>query len=132
MPRHLSRQFLVYLAVGVLCAIVDIGLMQILIGLKVSALISASCGFAAGLMLNFALHSRVTFGVSYAHGQVVRYLMLVLVNYLMTILLVSLTDLWWGHALAGKIISLPLVALNGFVLGRFWIFNDKRRLDSHD
>ena len=44
------------------------------------------------------------------------------VNYLMTIACVALGQAVFDNPLVGKIVSLPLVAANGYLLGKYWIF----------
>lgn len=117
-----SRQFAVYVTGGVLCALVDIGLMQLLLGAGFHHTAAASAGFAAGLLVNFAFHSGVTFNTSANPASFVRYLCLVAVNYLLTLGCVALAQALVGNPLLGKILSLPLVAVNGFLLGKYWIF----------
>lgn len=117
-----SRQFAVYVAGGVLCAVVDIGLMELLLreGFHHSA--AASAGFAAGLLVNFAFHSGVTFSTAANPARFARYLCLVAVNYLLTLACVGLAQVGFDNPLLGKTLSLPLVAVNGFLLGKYWIF----------
>ena len=43
-------------------------------------------------------------------------------NYGLTIACVALTVALVDNPLAGKILSLPLVAVNGYLLSRYWIF----------
>lgn len=126
-PRHLlarlraRAQFLVYLAGGVLSAAVDVGVMQLLIAGGMADLLATSIGFAAGFLVNYAFHAGVTFrhasGASFA-----RYLCLVLLNYLLTLAVVALFLRLGAGALAGKLVSLPLVAVNGYLLGKHWVF----------
>lgn len=117
-----SRQFAVYVAGGVLCALVDIGLMQLLLQGGMHHTTAASAGFAAGLLVNFAFHSGVTFNAAANPASLARYLCLVGLNYLLTLGCVSLAEALLGDPLLGKILSLPLVAVNGFLLGKYWIF----------
>jgi putative flippase GtrA len=116
------RQFAVFVAGGVLSALVDIGLMQALIHYGAHYTGATTAGFAAGLLVNYAFHSRVTFSSAASPGNFARYLCLLGFNYLLTMGCVALSVPLLGSALAGKLVSLPLVALNGFVLGKFWIF----------
>lgn len=118
----LNRQFLVYVGGGVLCALIDIGLMQWLLHLGVHLVAASSAGFGAGLAVNYAFHAKVTFSTFAGGRSFARYLCVVAVNYLLTIALVSLAQALVGSPLAGKIVSLPLVAVNGYLLGRYWIF----------
>jgi putative flippase GtrA len=121
-----SRQFAVYVGGGVLCALVDIGLMQLLLGAGFHHTAAASAGFAAGLLVNFAFHSGITFNTAANSvaipGSFGRYLCLVGLNYVLTLGCVALAQATLGNPLLGKILSLPLVAVNGFLLGKYWIF----------
>jgi putative flippase GtrA len=116
------RQFAVYIGGGVLCALIDIGLMQLLIAAGAHYASATTAGFVAGLVVNYAFHSRVTFTSTATPTNFVRYLCLIGINYLLTMACVALAVPLLGSALAGKLVSLPLVALNGFVLGKYWIF----------
>jgi putative flippase GtrA len=117
-----SRQFALFVTGGLLCALVDIGLMQLLLYLGVHYASAASAGFLAGLMINYAFHSGVTFRVAATPARFMRYTCVVGINYLLTLACVALAATLAGQPLAGKIVSLPLVALNGYLLGRHWIF----------
>jgi putative flippase GtrA len=116
------RQFGVFIAVGLVCAAVDVGFMYWLISEKLSPLVSASWGFALGLCLNYLLHSRMTFKTSASWGRLGRFLVVVGLNYLLTLGCVGMSTWWMESPLTGKLVSLPLVAINGFLLSRFWIF----------
>jgi putative flippase GtrA len=117
----LTPQFAVYLVGGVLSAAVDIGMFKLLLVLGWPTLGATSVAFLAGLLVNFSFHARLTFGKV---GAAVfgRYLCLVALNYALTVACVSVFDLLWQQALLGKVLSLPLAAANGFVLGKRWVF----------
>lgn len=117
-----TRQFGVFVTGGLICALADVGLMQLLLLSGVTATAAASAGFAAGLLVNYAFHSRVTFNASANPANFARYLCVVGVNYLMTIACVALGQAVFDNPLVGKIVSLPLVAANGYLLGKYWIF----------
>jgi putative flippase GtrA len=116
------RQFALFVTGGLVCALVDVGLMQALVAGGVHFASATTAGFAAGLLVNYAFHSRVTFEATATPFNFMRYLCVVGVNYLLTMAFVSLSVALLGYPLAGKLVSLPLVALNGFVLGKYWIF----------
>ncbi|MEO7495505.1 MAG: GtrA family protein [Massilia sp.] len=124
-PALLSAQFLVFIAGGALSALVDIGLMQVLLLRGAGSLAAASGGFLAGLLVNYAFHARVTFNSLTSAATLLRFLCLVALNYLITIALVGAAQALGGAALLGKLVSLPLVAINGFYLGRRWIFKPR-------
>ncbi|MGZ5201018.1 MAG: GtrA family protein [Telluria sp.] len=116
------RQFAVFVVGGLLSAFVDIGLMQLLIAGGAHYASAATAGFAAGLLVNYVFHSRVTFESQASPVNFMRYMCLVGMNYGLTIGCVAVAVHLFGNPLLGKIISLPLVALNGFALGKYWIF----------
>jgi putative flippase GtrA len=124
MPELLAhrRQFAVFVAGGLLCAGVDIVLMRLLMGAGVGVSGAASAGFGAGLLVNYAFHSRVTFDAAAGTAGFARYLCVVGINYLLTLGCVALGVRLAGMPLAGKLASLPLVAVNGYLLGKYWIF----------
>jgi len=116
------RQFVVYVAGGVLSAVVDIGVLQLMLSTGAMAGAAVSAGFAAGLLVNYVFHLRVTFNTSAQAAGMLRYLCVVGLNYLLTLGCVALSVRLGAGVLAGKLVALPLVALNGFVLGKLWIF----------
>ena len=118
----LPPRFLVFIAGGCLSALVDIGLMQLLIAAGMAPLAATSAGFLAGLAVNFVFHARVTFNSVATPATFTRYLCVVALNYLLTIGMVALSVALVGSALAGKLASLPVVAINGYFLSKHWIF----------
>lgn len=118
----ISRQFIVFVGVGLACAAIDIGLMQTLTWAGMHYMLATTLGFGAGLAVNFLLHTRITFSASYSHGTLLRFMAVVLANYLLTLLTVSLFHAWLDMALLGKVVSLPLVAVNGFLLSKHWVY----------
>lgn len=129
MREFLARraQFVVYLAGGVLSALVDIGVMQLLIAGGTAYPLATSAGFASGLLLNYAFHAKLTFRSAATTFSFARYMCVVGVNYLLTMGCVSLAVTLLPFpvetgALIGKLVSLPVVAINGFLLGKYWIF----------
>lgn len=118
--RH--RQFFVFLCGGVLSAILDIGVMQLLRALGTAVAIATTAGFATGLLINYAFHAKVTFQRDAVSANFIRYICLVAVNYGLTLVCVALAVKLGIDPVFGKLASLPVVAINGFVLGKYWIF----------
>jgi putative flippase GtrA len=117
-----SRQFGTFIAGGLLCALVDIGVMQGLLRAGAHFTGATTAGFLAGLLVNYAFHSRVTFDAAASTSSFARYLCVVGLNYLLTMGCVSLAVSLAGMPLLGKIVSLPLVSISGYLLSKFWIF----------
>ena len=118
----ISPRFAIYVAGGVLCACIDIGLMQLLVLAKFNAIAAASAGFVAGLLVNYAFHAKVTFNSVTNVGTFARFMCLVAINYLITIILVSAAQHFLGMPILGKLLSLPVVAINGFFVSKLWIY----------
>ncbi|MFD2366674.1 GtrA family protein [Pseudoduganella sp. GCM10020061] len=117
------RQFALFVAGGLLSAVADIGAMQLLIARGIHYSLATSAGFALGLLVNYAFHAKLTFaGASGNTRTFLRYLCVVGLNYAVTMASVALSVELAGQALPGKIVALPLVALNGFILSKYWIF----------
>jgi putative flippase GtrA len=117
-----SRQFGTFIAGGLLCALVDIGVMQGLLRAGAHFTGATTAGFLAGLLVNYAFHSRVTFDAAASTSSFARYLCVVGLNYLLTMGCVSLAVSLADMPLLGKIVSLPLVSISGYLLSKFWIF----------
>ena len=118
----LTPQFVVYIAGGILCALIDIGVMQLMLANKYALVTSASSGFLSGLLINYVFHARVTFKNVTDPASFARYMCVVGINYMITIAIVSLGVAWWQSALLGKVVSLPIIAMNGFFLSKYWIY----------
>lgn len=116
------RQFAVYVLGGAICALIDIGAMQLLLRQGVHLAAATTAGFLAGLLVNYAFHSNVTFQSGASPVSFVRYLCVVGLNYLLTLACVAFAASATGMPLLGKVVALVLVALNGYFLGKHWIF----------
>lgn len=118
----LSPQFVLFVAGGVLSALADIGLLQLLVMNGVDPFRATTFGFLAGLALNYTFHARVTFRNGGTVAALARFLCVVGLNYLLTLCCVAAAVALFQLPLLGKLVSLPLVALNGFFLSKYWIF----------
>ena len=123
----IARQFSVYIAVGLVSAVTDVGLMQFLISFDAHYLIAATFGFVVGLAVNFLLHSRITFKEVYSFRMFARYMAVVLVNYVLILIVVQIFHESLSMPVLGKVVSLPLVAINGFFLSKHWIYKSDRK-----
>ena len=117
-----SRQFIVFVAGGTLCALIDVGLMHLLLSMGAHYSLAASAGFGTGLLVNYAFHTRVTFGARASAANFARYLCVIGVNYSTMLLCVALSAHFFANPLAGKLLSLPITAVNGYLLSKHWIY----------
>ena len=117
-----SRQFVVFICGGLVCAALDVGTMQFLIANGVNPLISATGGFWLALVINYIFHANITFGSTTTISTLVKFFSIVSLNYVITIGFVFFFTVFFNDALIGKIASLPVVAINGFWLSKRWAF----------
>jgi len=118
----LAHQFTAFLGVGLACAAVDLATTGGLIWLGLHYSVAASCGFAVGLWLNFVGHSRVSFPSKRSMSMAMRFSTVTILNYLLTLALVAAGAHWLQSPMYGKVLSIPLVAVNGFLWGKYWVF----------
>lgn len=121
------QQFVVFLAGGILSAVIDIGAMQLLLAAGCNYQLATTAGFACGLLFNYSFHAKLTFQTAATSFNFIRYMCVVGINYSLTMASVAAAVHWLplsieAASLAGKLLSLPIVAVNGFVLGKYWIF----------
>ena len=118
----IHRQFAVYILVGLLSAFIDIATMQLLIKSGLNIGLATTMGYAFVWVLNYFLHAKITFRSHRSHASMIKYCVLVLINYLLTMGMVFCSVYLVDNALPGKILSLPLMAVNGFLLSNYWIY----------
>ena len=116
------RHFAVFVGGGALSALVDIGLLQVLLLAGVVTPLAVTSGFLAGLVVNYIFHQNVTFKARASLPTILRFMVLVLLNYGITLGFVHAAELLGFGVIAGKLASLPVVVANGFLLGKYWIF----------
>lgn len=123
--RSLSRHSAVrFLAVGGLSVVVDAGLLVLLHGvLAIWLPVAAALAFAGAFVVNFGLNRAWVFGSAGAvHRQLVRYLTLVAVNLVLTVILVPALT-WLGLPyLVAKLVTTGALAVLNYLASRTWIF----------
>lgn len=113
-----------FVLVGLICAAVDTAVVWVLDRQSFPYGVAVTAGFFAGFLLNYVLHARFTFSVArLGAGQLVRFIAVVAANYVITLAVVAAL-----HGMAGvdvviaKVLSLPIVAVNGYWLSKVWVF----------
>jgi putative flippase GtrA len=119
---NFPRQFIVFCFVGVISVAVDLVTLLELLQLEVPPLIAVTISFIAGMLVNIWLHANLTFKTTLNTDRVVRFLMILCINYLVTLSAVLFLEKQGFSYLLGKLISLPLIAIHGFLWSRLWIF----------
>ena len=87
--RALSPQMATYIAGGLLCAAIDVGLMQLLVVNHVNPFVTTTAVFLTSLIVNYLFHARVTFKKVTSAATFTRYLCVVALNYVITLGIVA-------------------------------------------
>lgn len=119
-------RFFIYLFVGVVSAVADTYCLYFLnktVGWNLE--LSVTVGFIVGLLVNYILHSFLTFKRKIEISTFIKYLTVVAVNYIITLALVKLLVSGMNvNLIASKIIILPIIAIIGYVLSKAWIYRE--------
>ena len=127
--RHrlvLGHQATAFLLVGVASYLVDISLLYLCHGQAHLALwLATSIAYFCGLLANFGLNRVLTFRSSTPlHYQLMRYVVLLVLNYLVTLVMVTGLTAAGSPYLASKTICVALLAIVNFFAYRHWVFAD--------
>lgn len=117
------KKILIFLIVGGCSAIIDVGSLYVLSKIILTnESLSVSIAFILGLIFNYLCHTYVTFEKSATKSNVIKYLIVVLINYLLTLGLIKL-QIQFGIAIViAKIITLPIIAVVTFILSNKWVY----------
>lgn len=118
------KQFIIFLFVGGSSALVDIGSLYLFSKIILwNNELSISLAFILGLVFNYFSHTYFTFQNKASVGNLMKYLILVLLNYINTILLIYLlTELLDIDIIVAKVITLPIIAVTTFVISKIWVY----------
>ncbi|WP_329110112.1 GtrA family protein [Micromonospora sp. NBC_01699] len=124
--RLLRTGFVRYLVVGGGSAALDTGLLWLLHGaFEVWLPLATFVGVVTSTGLNFLLNRSWVFAsTGGAGGQLVRYLILVGVNWVLTVLMVSALAGLGLNYLVAKCLALVVLTTLNFLLYRAWVFRD--------
>lgn len=119
-----SKTFIIFCLVGVVSAVVDLSVLYILNNIFVETLfLSVTLAFLAGLAANYILHTKITFGSKASTSNARKFLCVVAFNYLLTLAVIKFgVDFAGLDVIVSKMISLPIVAVSGFVLSKYWVY----------
>lgn len=117
-------QLIKFLLVGISSALVDVGGLYLFSKiLKWNNELSVTIAFLLGLCFNYFAHTYFTFQKKADVGNLTKYLILVLINYLNTLSLIYVLSEWLGiDIIIAKIITLPIIAITTFVISKNWVY----------
>lgn len=76
----------------------------------------------AGFYLNFFLHAKKTFKVETSLKNILKYLIVFLINTFLSFFIIYIFDIYYFLPFIGKIVSLPIIAILGYTLMNYWVF----------
>ena len=117
MPR-----FAVYVLVGMVSAAIDLLTLSLLIEVGIKQLPAVTVAFAAGFIFNIKAHSVFTFNSQLNRKSGIRFTAVVAINYLLTLIVIETLAIFSLDLFNAKLVSLPIIAVSGFLLGRHWAF----------
>ncbi len=117
-------KFVAYVIVGSLSAIIDLTILNILISLDITQLLAVSVGFIAGFVFNVKAHALFTFESSLTSKSALKFTAVVAVNYLQTLLIIESLTAFSCTLMTAKVLSLPIIAVSGYLLSMHWAFKD--------
>ncbi|KZC94090.1 GtrA family protein [Clavibacter tessellarius] len=117
----------VYLAVGGVAFVVDLGLLIVcrdVLGWPLSG--ASATSFWAGLLVSYVMQRFLTFRHQRSDWHSLwKYAVLVAVNSLATVLIIELFDRIGAGYIVGKFVSTALTTLWNYAAYRFWVFADR-------
>lgn len=120
------RSLALYLSIGALSYAVDAGLLVLTTGpFGAPTWLGTTIGFWTSVIVNFALNRTVfarRAGPTSMAAHTARYGALLGVNYLVTLLIVSVGVSWGWPALVPKTFAVALTTTWNFLLYRTWVF----------
>lgn len=127
MRSLISTAFLRFILVGLASTAVDLAVVYCAAMIISGYWIPVTAGFLTGLIVNFLAHAKFTFRTESVNShQAMRFLSVVVLNYFLTLAIVASAEyLFNASVIAGKILSLPCVAVVGFTLSKIWVFQTK-------
>ncbi|MBJ6889083.1 GtrA family protein, partial [Vibrio cholerae] len=85
-------------------------------------ILSVTLAFLAGLAANYILHTNITFDSKASTQNATKFICVVAFNYLLTLVVINFgLDLGGLDVMVSKMISLPIVAVSGSVLSKYWV-----------
>jgi putative flippase GtrA len=124
------RRIAIFLATGLATALLFFGLMALLLdGFDMGYRMAVTVAYACAIVFHFTINRHITFSSRDEHilRQAVRYAMLALTSYLITLAVVSyMVEKLRFSPYAGALIALVVTTAFGYCISKAWVF--RRRL----
>ena len=115
-------KFVVYVIVGSASAIIDLLTLSILISINTKQWLAVTIALIAGFAFNLKAHSLFTFVSPLTRISGIRFTAVAAINYLLTLTIIETLTAFSFSLITAKLVSLPIIAGSGYLLGRHWAF----------
>jgi len=120
------RQFTLFVVVGGVSALIDLGLFELIHWLGVFPAIASGCSFLASTLINYWANRQFVFNNVFTWGNFVRYFTLVAANLVVSMLLVFAGTQLGIDATLAKLASMCVIVVVNYFLSRRWVFQNPR------
>lgn len=118
---HLSKIFR-FVVIGVITAGFDVGVFYVTMKLTASIILSTTLSFIVAVGVNYFGHSLFTFRSGIGAGNLSRYIVVLVFQYCLSLLLITMFSWMLGNALVGKLISMAIIVPLSFLLSNIYVF----------
>ena len=117
------NQLLRFLVIGGISLVLDyLSFLFLLHAMNASLFLANSIAYITGFALNFFGHAFFTYQMKPGLYTAVKYTVTAIVNYGLSLGIIFIGILFFPSPEFWKFISICVNAINGFLMGRFWIF----------
>lgn len=119
-------QFIIFITVGASSALLDLYLLYLLNLSNINTSISITTAYICGSAFNYILHTLLTFNKKINKESILKYIIVLAINYCLTISIIFLLLSFGFELIIAKIISIPIISIVGFALAKNWIYKNKK------
>lgn len=117
------NQLLRFLVIGGISVVLDyLSFLFLLHAMNASLFLANSIAYIIGFAFNFFGHAFFTYQMKPGLYTAVKYTVTAIVNYGLSLGIIFIGILFFPSPEFWKFISICVIAINGFLMGRFWIF----------
>ncbi len=113
---------MIYVIVGLVSTSIDLLTLSLLLRVDTPQWLAVTIAFIAGFVLNVKAHALFTFASPLTNKSALRFTAVVAVNYLLTLIIIETLTVFSFSPITAKVVSLPIIATSGYLLGRHWAF----------
>ena len=122
LKNKIAIQFVIFILVGASSALLDLYLLYALRKINLNINLSITIAYISGALLNYLLHTFLTFKKTTNKKNLSKFITVLLINYSLTLIIIYILLQLNTDLIIAKIISLPVIAVIGFILARNWIY----------